>query len=348
MTITDRVLPVLDLSRFNAGPDQRLAFLQEVRDAARGPGFFYLIGHGIGDDLTGDVLALSRRFFALPEPYKLEIEMINSPHFRGYNRAGFEHTRGKPDWREQVDIGPERFALPFDRDASPWTRLQGPNQWPVGFPEFKPTLLTYQDEITALAVRVLRAFAAALEQPEDIFAPIYTPAPNPLIKIIRYPGRASNESDQGVGAHKDSGFVTLLLQEKQAGLQVQAEDGGWIDAPPVPGSFVVNIGEILEMASNGYLRANVHRVVSPPQGADRLSVALFLGARHDATVPLLSLPPELAAQARGVTQDPDNQLFGDVGGNYLKSRLRPHPDVARRHYADLIDPAPVSEPASAY
>jgi isopenicillin N synthase-like dioxygenase len=151
-----------------------------------------------------------------------------------------------------------------------------------------------------------------------------------------------------VGAHKDSGFVTLLLQEKQAGLQVQADDGGWIDAPPVSGTFVVNIGEILEMASNGYLRANVHRVVSPPHGSDRLSVALFLGARHDATVPLLSLPPHLSAEARGVTQDPDNPLFREVGRNYLKSRLRSHPDVARRHYADLIDPAPVSEPASAY
>ena len=136
-----------------------------------------------------------------------------------------------------------------------------------------------------------------------------------------------------------SGFVTLLLQEKQAGLQVQADDGGWIDAPPVPGTFVVNIGEILEMASNGYLRANVHRVVSPAAGADRLSVALFLGARHDATVPLLTLPPHLAAQARGVTQDPDNPLFREVGRNYLKSRLRSHPDVARRHYADLIDPS---------
>ena len=254
-------------------------------------GFFYLVGHGIEDGLIQDVLKVSRRFFALPEKDKLAIEMVNSPHFRGYNRAGFEHTRGKPDWREQVDIGPERPALPFDREAPPWDRLQGPNQWPAAFPEFKPTLLAYQDETTALAIKVLRAFAAALEQPEDIFAPIYTPAPNPLIKIIRYPGRASDESDQGVGAHKDSGFVTLLLQEKQAGLQVQADDGGWIDAPPVPGSFVVNIGEILEMASNGYLRANVHRVVSPPQGSDRLSVALFLGARHDATVPLLSLPP---------------------------------------------------------
>jgi isopenicillin N synthase-like dioxygenase len=349
VAVEAETLPTLDLRRFTGPLSERSRFLEELRKAARNVGFFYLVGHGIEDSLIQDVLKVSRRFFALPEKDKLAIEMVNSPHFRGYNCAGFEHTRGKPDWREQVDIGPERPALPFDREASPWTRLQGPNQWPAAFPEFKSTLLAYQDETTALAIKVLRAFAAALEQPEHVFAPIYTPAPNPLIKIIRYPGRASNESDQGVGAHKDSGFVTLLLQEKQAGLQVQADDGGWIDAPPVAGSFVVNIGEILEMASNGYLRANVHRVVSPPQGSDRLSVALFLGARHDATVPLLSLPSHLAAQARGVTQDPDNPLFREVGRNYLKSRLRSHPDVARRHYADLIDSAPAaSEPASAY
>jgi isopenicillin N synthase-like dioxygenase len=341
-------LPTIDLRRFEGHGSERRRFLEDLRKAARSVGFFYLVGHGIEHGLIQDVLKVSRRFFALPEEDKLALEMVNSPHFRGYNRAGFEHTRGKPDRREQVDLGPERPALPFDREAPPWTRLQGPNQWPDAFPEFRSALLAYQDEITALAIKVLRAFPAALEQPEDIFAPIYTPAPNPLIKIIRYPGRASGESDQGVGAHKDSGFVTLLLQEKQAGLQVQADDVGWIDAPPVPGSFVVNIGEILEMASNGYLRANVYRVVSPPQGADRLSVALFLGARHDATAPLLSLPPHLATQASGVTQDPDNPLFRDVGRNYLKSRLRSHPDVARRHYADLIDPAVVSESASAY
>jgi isopenicillin N synthase-like dioxygenase len=348
VAVQAETLPTLDLRRFDAGGAERLSFLSELRTAARGVGFFYLKGHGIEDGLIQDVLTVSRRFFALSEKDKLAIEMVNSPHFRGYNRAGYEHTRGNLDWREQVDIGPQRPALPFDPGAPPWDRLQGPNQWPAALPGFKRTLLAYQERTTALAIRVLRGFAAALEQPEDVFATIYTPAPNPLIKIIRYPGRASDESDQGVGAHKDSGFVTLLLQEKQAGLQVQAEDRGWIDAPPVSGTFVVNIGEILEMASNGYLRANVHRVVSPQAGTDRLSIALFLGARQDATVPLLSLPPRLAAQARGVTQDPDNPLFREVGRNYLKSRLRSHPDVARRHYADLIDPASASEAASAY
>lgn len=336
MTASPSTLPVLDLSRFDGAPAERAAFLQEVRSAAFGPGFFYLVGHGVEDELIQEVLTASRRFFSLPEADKLAIEMVQSPHFRGYTRAGLEFTRGRPDWREQLDVGAEREALPFDRSAPAWRRLQGPNQWPDAFPALKPLLLRYQQEVTALAIRVLQVFAAALGQPDNAFEPIYDPAPNQLIKLIRYPGRAAGESDQGVGAHKDSGFVTILLQDKVAGLQVETDDG-WIDAPPLPGSFVINIGEILELASNGTLRANVHRVVSPPANTDRLSVAFFLGARLDATVPLLTLPPELTAHARGITQDPQNPLFRDVGRNYLKGRLRSHPDVARRHHADLLE-----------
>jgi len=326
----------------------RAAFLADVRSAARGAGFFYLTGHGVDAALIEEVLEFSRLFFALPQRDKLAVEMVNSPHFRGYNRAGYEHTRGKPDWREQLDVGSEREPLRLTPDSPPWARLQGPNQWPAAMPDLKPVLLRYQAEITELAIRVLSTFAAALEQPDDVFQPIYTPEPNALIKLIRYPGRAADVSDQGVGAHKDSGFVTILLQDKVAGLQVEGENG-WIDAPPVSGTFVVNIGEILELASSGYLRANVHRVVSPPPETERLSVAFFLGASLDATVPVLTLPPQLAAQARGLTRDPQNPLFHEVGRNYLKSRLRSHPDVAQRHYADLLDPSQRQvERASAY
>lgn len=330
-------LPTLDLSHFSAGPAERAAFLGELRSAAREFGFFYLSGHGIDEGLTKSVVSLARRFFELPEKDKLAIEMVNSPHFRGYTRPGFEFTRGERDWREQIDVGAERPALPPGPSVPAWSRLQGPNQWPTTLPELKPTLLDYQEKVTVLAIRVLQAFSAALDQPETVFEPIYAPAPNQLVKIIRYPGKADGESDQGVGAHKDSGFVTILLQDAVAGLQVEGADG-WIDAPPLPGTFVVNIGEFLEIASNGYLRANVHRVVSPPAGEDRLSVAFFLGARLDAEVPLLELPPHLAAQAGGVTQDPLNPLFREVGRNALKGRLRSHPDVARRHHADLLEP----------
>lgn len=346
-TLPPETLPILDFRRFDQGDAARIVFLKDLREAARGPGFFYLTGHGIPQQLIDDVLRLSRRFFDMPEEDKLAIEMVKSPHFRGYNRAGFEHTRGKPDWREQVDIGAEKRARPFDPTAPAWTRLQGPNQWPTALPELQLTILRYQQEITQLGIRVLQAFALALGQKAEIFEPIYTPEPNQLLKIVRYPGREKSEGDQGVGAHKDSGFLTLLLQDVQGGLLVEGERG-WIDAPPIPGTFVVNIGEILELASNGYLRANVHRVVSPPVGTDRLSVPFFLGAHLAAEVPLLRLSPDLAAGARGLTQDPLNPLFREVGRNYLKSRLRSHPDVARRHHPDLVDVSKPAAPASAY
>jgi isopenicillin N synthase-like dioxygenase len=331
-------LPILDLSRFDADAGEKRAFVDELRRVAREVGFFYLTGHGVDPQLIQKALDVSRLFFDLPDADKLAIEMIHSPRFRGYTRPGREVTRGAPDWREQVDIGGERPALPPESIAQPWHRLQGPNQWPDSLPDLKQTLLAYQETVTALGIRVLKAFAAALEQPEDVFTPIYTPWPNQLTKIIRYPGQGAGLSDQGVGAHKDGGFVTILLQDKVAGLQVEGDDG-WIDAPPIPGTFIVNIGEILEIASNGFLRATLHRVVSPPAGGDRLSIAFFLGAHLDARVPRLDLPPHLAPFARGLTQDPLNPLFSEVGRNVLKGRLRSHPDVALRHHADLLDPA---------
>ena len=267
-------LPVLDLSRFEAGAGERRAFVEELRHVSRDVGFFYLAGHGIDQELIQRTLGVTRCFFDLPEADKLAIEMIPSPHFRGYTRPGREFTRGEPDWREQIDVGAERPALAPEAIEEPWHRLQGPNQWPDALPDLKPALLAYQEAVTALAIRVLKAFAAALEQPDDVFEPIHTPWPNQLTKIIRYPGRGANESDQGVGPHKDGGFVTILLQDNVAGLQVEGESG-WIDAPPVAGTFIVNIGEILEIASNGFLRATLHRVVSPPAGGDRLSIGFF-------------------------------------------------------------------------
>lgn len=336
-------LPVIDLRRLNL-PSERADFLSDLRRAAREVGFFHLVGHGIPDSQIAGIQTLARRFFALSPAEKRAVAMVNSPHFRGYTQAGQEITRQRPDWREQFDIGAEREALPQGPGSPAWTRLQGPNLWPAALPGLRVGLLAWQDVVTAVGIRVLRAFALALEQPADVFEPIYAGAPNQHIKIIRYPGREATQEDQGVGAHKDSGFLTLLVQDGQGGLEVES-DTGWIAAEPVEGAFVVNIGELLELASNGYLRATVHRVVTPPSGHDRLSVAFFLGARHDAQVPLLDLPPALAAQATGPASDPDNPLFREVGRNYLKGRLRSHPDVAARHYADFVTDPPESRAA---
>ncbi len=154
--------------------------------------------------------------------------------------------------------------------------------------------------MTQVGIRLLRAFAEALQLPENAFDQLYGDKPNEHIKLIRYPGQQETQQP-GVGAHKDSGFLSFLLQDEQKGLQVEVAPGEWIDAVPLAGSFVVNIGELLELATNGYLRATVHRVVSPPAQQQRLSIAFFLGAQLDAVVPVYTLPPELAREARGRT-----------------------------------------------
>ncbi len=328
-------LPVLNLARY-FNPAERDAFLEQLRTAARDIGFFYLTNHGVNDDLQRAVQQEARRFFALDDEQKQKVAMIHSPHFRGYNRAASELTRGKPDWREQFDIGAERQALLVSDSDPRWRRLQGPNLWPEEQPALKTTLLDWQKSMTEMAIVLLRAFAEALNLPADAFDALYGDKPNEHIKLIRYPGQESSQSNQGVGAHKDSGFLSFLLQDQQKGLQVEISPDNWIDATPLPGSFVVNIGELLELATNGYLRATVHRVVSPPAGQDRLSIAFFLGAQLDAVVPVYALPDSLARDALGPESDPQNPLLRDVGWNYLKGRLRSHPDVAERYYRDVL------------
>ena len=335
-------LPILDLSLLDGTAIQRQGFLDDLRHAARDVGFFYLTGHGIDSELLQQVQASARQFFALPDSEKAAVGMINSPHFRGYNRAASEITRGQPDLREQFDLGAERAVLPIDDNSPWWARLQGPNQWPAALPELKPLLLDWQQAMTGMSLRLLRAFAEALSLPQESFDRLYGDQPNEHIKLMRYPGQAPQQSNQGVGAHKDSGFLSFLLQDRQAGLQVEIEEGRWIDALPLENTLVVNIGELLELATNGYLRATVHRVLSPQAGNERLSIAFFLGAQLDAVVPLYSLPTALLRDARGPASDPDNPLFRDVGWNYLKGRLRSHPDVARRYYADALIPDALS------
>jgi isopenicillin N synthase-like dioxygenase len=101
------------------------------------------------------------------------------------------------------------------------------------------------------------------------------------------------------------------------------------------GAFVVNIGELLEVATDGYLKATVHRVISPLIGSDRISIPFFYSPALDATIPVLTLPEEL--HAPGITVDPENPIFATYGENSLKSRMRAHPDVAAIHHADLLE-----------
>ncbi|MET0694393.1 MAG: 2OG-Fe(II) oxygenase family protein, partial [Propionibacteriaceae bacterium] len=187
--------------------------------------------------------------------------------------------------------------------------------------------------LTVLGHRLVSEWAVSLGAKPDHFESTFQ-RPSILLKVVRYPG--TDQSSQGVGAHKDPGILTLLLVEPgAAGLQVE-RDGDWVDVPPVDDAFVVNIGELMEVATNGYLIATKHRVTAPRPGTERLSIPFFFNPSLDAEVPVIDLPPELAREARGVTQDAHNVIASRYGENLLKARLRAHPDVAAAHHPDLV------------
>lgn len=336
-----RTLPLVDLEAAGRSAAERADTLDRLRRAAHELGFFYVVGHGIPRAVEADLLSATRTFFALPEDERRRISNLHSPHFRGYTSLATEHTLGAPDEREQLDIGDERDALALGPDDPPFLRLVGPNQWPERVPELRPAVLRYQAEAGRVARAVLALLAEALGAEPGWFDRWFDDEAVTTTKLVRYPappvGLAPADAGQGVGAHKDYGWLALVLQDEHQGLEVRADDGGWIAATPVPGTLVVNVGEALEVATGGYLRANVHRVVAPRDGADRYSVPFFLAPRYDAAVPPIELPDELVARARGVEQDPANPIYAEYGRKALVGWLRSHPEVARRHHADLLE-----------
>ena len=330
------MIPTLDAAGYLADPDGPggRRFVEELREVVHEVGFFLLVGHGLANEVPLELHRLARRFFDLPDADRLAIENVRSPQFRGYTRPGHERTNGLVDQRDQIDIGreqPDRWPGP---DEPAWLRLRGPNLWPPALPELRPAVEAYMAALEALGQRLLGAMAEALELPRDHFAAAVSP-PEVLLKVIRYTG-VGGDQGQGVGAHRDTGFLTFVHQHEIGGLQVE-RNGELVDVPVVEDALVVNIGEMFQLVTNGYFRATVHRVVSPPAGVERISLAYFFNPKLEATLTPVTLPAELAARAPGgESADPNNPILANYGDNSLKVRLRAHPDVAERHHADLL------------
>ncbi|MFC0599008.1 isopenicillin N synthase family dioxygenase [Streptomyces palmae] len=337
--MSDITFPVIDLRDAARGPEARAAFLDRLRRAAHDIGFFQLVGHGVTG--AADLLDLSRRFFALPEEERRELDILDSPHFRGYSALGRERTRGVPDQRQQLDIGPERPVRPPAPGEPSYRWLAGPNQWPTGLPELRPAVIDWMDRLTEVSHRLLRLLLESLETPADFLDTVVAPDPQVHFKLLHYPGPAEaadvDPADQGAGVHKDLGLLTLLVQDEVGGLQVAVEDDHFVDVPVVPGAFVVNLGELLEVATRGYLRATVHRVTRPAPGVDRYSMPFFYSPRLEAS--MRPLPSRYVSGAGGVVHDPDNPLFACYGDNVMKGLTRGFPELIARHHPGLLGPA---------
>ncbi|EJF65207.1 Clavaminate synthase-like protein [Dichomitus squalens] len=347
-------IPILDWSLLST-TEGHAKFVEQLRHALINVGFLYLSHPPVAREDVEALVEYTPRLFDLPHEEKERILMANSPHFFGYSRLGAELTKGKTDQREQFD-----FGTPYENQWKPgdpeYLKLWGPLQWPPEelLPGFKATYLRYLDQVEQLSYDFIRLIAEAFEVPEEAFAPFLggdaKPKPGVLqhrSKIVKYPARKEGDSDQGVGPHFDGGFLTFLLQvSDHPGLQVQNLAGEWIDAPPVPGTFVINLGKALETVTQGLARATSHRVLSPPPGSTpRYSIPFFQSIAQEICIGdlVLDFKPEIlklkdSRGQTGVVDSVNYQEYGQYPSGYVNliGRVKSHPDVAERHYPDMF------------
>jgi len=271
----DRI-PVIDVHALVSGGDTGQT-IRDIRWALTNVGFFYVRNHGIPDALIDNAFAASRSFFDLPEPEKQALHIAQSgTALRGYIPLFGENTDpGKTrDLKECFDLGPEAPG-----DTRPFF---GTNQWPATLPGLSATLMAYHDAVAKLSHALLRGVALSLDLPEAFFAEKMRD-PISVLRLIHYPPQsgAIQEDMIGIGAHSDYGNMTVLAQDDVGGLQVLNRDGAWVEAPPIPGTFVINIGDLVQILTNDLYLANLHRVVNT-SGRERYSMPFFVEADADA------------------------------------------------------------------
>jgi len=289
--------PVVSLAGMrSADPAARAAVADAVRAACVDKGFLYIVDHGVAPATMAAMFAQARRFFALPDARKAEVDMAKSPNQRGWEPMRRQTTESgtPPDVKEGFYTGNELAA--DDPRVVAGLFNHGPNQWPADLPGFRETLEAYFAEMEDLCRLTMRALALALDLPEDHFEPFCDGAVSNL-KLLHYPPQPPNPrpDEKGCGAHTDWGAITYLLQDDAGGLQVWDQLHGWIDAPPVAGAYVLNLGDLIARWTNDRFRSTVHRVINR-SGRERYSVPFFFTGRADHEV--VCLPGCLGAGER--------------------------------------------------
>lgn len=283
-------IPIIDISALVKGTEERHAVAEQIGQACREYGFFYIVGHGVSSELLSRLFQLSRQFFAQDLETKLQIRMERGGRaWRGYFPVGGELTSGKPDLKEGIYFGAELGEdHPLVQAGTP---MHGPNLFPENIP-LRSTVLDYMAAMTQLGHTLMAGIALSLGLEESYFGDRYTSEPLILFRIFNYPADPSPESEQrwGVGEHTDYGLLTILLQDSSGGLQVKSKSR-WIAAPHVPGSFVCNIGDMLDRMTKGRYRSTPHRVRNPAPH-DRLSFPFFFDPNFNAPVKPIELDGE--------------------------------------------------------
>ncbi len=279
MEVTSEI-PMIDIGDLirSPGPAAYERVAAAIFESCTSVGFFSLIGHGIARSVIDDAFEANRRFHARPTEEKLALKQ-NRWH-RGYQ--AFASSTLKSSARFAAARHPNQMESFFvrhevDPDDPDFERkpLQGPNRWPDD-PWFIEVVKRYDTATRELGLALLPAFAIAVGEAPDFFTKRFAP-PATALRLIHYPPTpaASNDELFGIHPHTDYGFLTILAQDDVGGLQIQRTDGTWIDAPYIPDSFILNIGDGLARWTNDRFNSTPHRVINRSSGRDRYSIGMF-------------------------------------------------------------------------
>ena len=272
-------IPILDAQSMVSNNDISL-LAKSVREACQNMGFFYVKNHGISQTIIDDAFEASKKFFS--EPIESKMSVSKNKFHRGYLPIGTTRYPGKAaDLKDSFDIGIE---LPLSHpDVVAGLPLHGPNQWP-NINGFREAAELYFASVKQFGFGLLRVFAKSLELEESFFINYYQ-NPTVLMRLLHYPPQEQAQEPGSFGAypHTDYGVITVLAQDPSGGLELQKKDGSWIAAPYVPGTFVINIGDLMAHWTNGLYKSNKHQVVNRT-GKERFSIPFFFNPDHRAVV----------------------------------------------------------------
>jgi len=305
-------IPIIDISPlYNTDQQDWQGVAQQIDQACRNSGFFYVVGHAITTERIQALEAMYQRFFALPMAEKLKIDITKTTHHRGYGSIGTEQLDpSKPaDFKETFDMGRNLAADHVDVMAN--KPLHGTNQYP-DLAGFKELVETHYWDMIELGKTILRALAIALKLDPHYFDSSFS-EPISVLRFIHYPEveKKADEEQVGAGAHTDYGCITILHQDSVGGLQVQDKQGHWVNATPVADSFVINIGDMMARWSNDRYTSTPHRVTNA-SGQERFSMPFFVEPNFDTPIKTLA----------GCFDENNPAKYQEVSaGEYLLSRF---------------------------
>lgn len=316
-------LPILDLAQFDYDEAGAGRIARELDRTFREIGFCYIANTGVAPALIDGVFAASRRFHAQNPAAKNAIAI--NEFFRGYIAPKTSQLVTSTVAKVTKPNLSESFMLMHE--VSPgdpeWGQpLQGPNQWPAGLPGFREAVTAYNSALEDVARRLTRLIARALHLSPSALDP-YFQKPTTWLRLLHYPaqGPCPPADEFGAAPHTDYGFITILLQDEIGGLEVRRSDGTWLPATPVPGTFVINVGDMLSRWTNGRWQSTPHRVQNRAT-VDRYSVPYFFTPAMSATIACLPTCINAGESARYQPVQFGEYVMERLGKNYSYPRAK--------------------------